>query len=777
MAKKLGQCFCSYAHSGIDKETLDYIINLFRKYCPHVEFLIDKDLKYGHDFGEFMDMLYAVDCAVIFLTPEYKRKVDGRQGGAYQEYTNILDRLNESRKSSQKGTINNALGSRFSLFPILFSGSSGDSVPEHLKLRNYLDLTSLLVARRDGRFKLFSKPHLNQIKFFCQNISASLNAENIDARANYAKYFDRLFIDVKADWKNPRDINEDYANTLFVKTRSYKRISDQHSLIVTGRKGSGKSTVSEMLSINKKAEYLDTVNIQGDYMNMELLYAIFSQQPTRTDSSELLSQLDCFSYAWQAFMYICCMDIFVHSRKRIKSDNINKLGKFLNKIIQKENISETIQLLSLTNRHYVYFTYCFSQTRYFIDKAIALSRSDEKHFYADLKNRLDRQNYIEFVIGSDHLSALSCLFKRTRKKVLITLDGLDTRFDLFRRNAREVNDKEVLLHRSHFESDWLRSLVMLVINMHENRFRDLVSIDESLDFCIAAPEDRFYELMRSELDSSRYSGRYTTLSWTGVELSILLRKRLERLSNSFQTNSALKPRLRLDEILEHSFSYLPRQVSFVFNEKPYEIDLFLYVLRHTFWRPREILLYYADILAMAEPVSRRGDHITSEDIRATIKKHVYQVLRDEFFNEFSSTLFNLEDIVNLFSDANQIISYEDVMQKLSSMPFQFAVERADNMTPFEKFSFLYQIGFIGVKTHVTEQEALNLSDYSFMFNDGMAPLRSSMRAKLPCRDLVIHPSFCEYLQLYTKGQDLVLVFTWDHLEQCDRIYTLGSRRL
>jgi hypothetical protein len=51
-----------------------------------------------------------------------------------------------------------------------------------------------------------------------------------------------------------------------------------------------------------------------------------------------------------------------------------------------------------------------------------------------------------------------------------------------------------------------------------------------LDFCIAVPKDRYLEIQRIERDSYRNWHRGVPLNWSGIELAILLRKRLEVLT-------------------------------------------------------------------------------------------------------------------------------------------------------------------------------------------------------------------------------------------------------
>lgn len=66
------------------------------------------------------------------------------------------------------------------------------------------------------------------------------------------------------------------------------------------------------------------------------------------------------------------------------------------------------------------------------------------------------------------------------------------------------------------------------------------------------------------------------------------------------------------------------------KDQIHKIPLFLYILRHTFWRPRDILFYYAAILASSKDYKQRKLDLTTEGIRKIVKEHTYKVIETEF---------------------------------------------------------------------------------------------------------------------------------------------------
>jgi CHAT domain/TIR domain len=140
----LKKCFISYAHEELDRDTFDYIISeLKASLGSRAEVNLDQDLPYGEDLRVFMSQIESADLAIIFLTPAYKRKVENRSGGVFEEFRRLLIRLAEQPSNPIK-----AAEGRPKLVPIILSGDFEKSVPSQLKNRLCLDLSSLIAVRQ-----------------------------------------------------------------------------------------------------------------------------------------------------------------------------------------------------------------------------------------------------------------------------------------------------------------------------------------------------------------------------------------------------------------------------------------------------------------------------------------------------------------------------------------------------------------------------------------------------------------------------------------------------
>lgn len=235
----------------------------------------------------------------------------------------------------------------------------------------------------------------------------------------------------------------------------------------------------------------------------------------------------------------------------------------------------------------------------------------------------------------------------------------------------------------------------------------------------------------------------------------------------------------LQQIFSEQFRDIPAYIDIEFNDLRYSVPLFIYILRHTFWRPREIILYYADIISALNTFKQRKIPLTQDDIKIIVRKIATHIIETEFINEFNTHCVNIEDIISRFKHRPQILSYQDMTEILDKVQFQFT---SPNKNPYiqntlvEKIWFLYQIGFLGIV--LTDEKAAEekLHKYSFIFNAGSQILlknRLDEEKDFMGHTFIIHPVFFEYLSLTKeKNKEFVLNFDHEYLRSQDKYFTL-----
>jgi energy-coupling factor transporter ATP-binding protein EcfA2 len=727
-----------------------------------------------------MDLLNVVDTVILLLTPAYKEKVNKRSGGVYKEYSKIVARYFQLREQKKTGDQPPEMIQplSFAIRPVLFSGDIDASVPKEIMRLKHLNLIGFRALQgRDGTPYIPTHGNINylrEIEALSQQIRAGTSARTAQYRELRTKYFKDLFIDLKADWRNPIHNQRGWVEQMFVKTSVSQKVERQEVIAVVGRKGSGKSTLVDVLAIREKDRLRGVVDIRADDFTLEYAYDKFTdeQRPLRSDTDYALRRFDCLAFAWKAYLYISVILAVVRSdfaSETVHTSDEDKelLTSFADRFraphefaMQSSDAASSSALL----------VYCHDTLEAFINELISRARPEEHFFFHDITRQFTEAGYLHYAIGNSVLAAVERLFDDDDRHVLFTLDGFDRAFDMFRRDRIGRMADVELDQRAKFELDWLQTLLITVLDMRSGR-SPRANLDRALEFCFMIPEDRFLEIERRDRDSYRYQGRYHSLSWSGIELALLLRKRLQGLKlmsrRKFPT-----VRESLEYVLRTEYDHIPSDVAVPHNGRAYRMPLFMYVLRHTFWRPRDVLVYYAGILGMAEDLKRRGYEVSFEDIRKSVSQTTIPVVRSEFINEFASTLLNIREIISAFIEKDQILSYAQVHETIGPLEFNWASTTASSPSLAEKIRFLYQVGFLGINASKEDRDRLRFA--TFYFNEGLTVFRGDRVPNLARYEFVIHPIFCEFLELDTTGNPLALVLDWKYLEQSEAFIFAGG---
>ncbi len=756
-------CFISYCHDNIDRPSLSYLIHLLSEVLgQNAKVFYDQHLPYGKSFKDFMAMLDNVDVVIIILTPPYKTKILERAGGSYEEFQRIWDRYSSQGVGGER---TDGSESHFEIVPVLFAGTRSQSTPDALGTLKQLDLTALRVRQKSTGEFIINQHMQSQIRSQIEVLASQIHAIAAVGTSGFAKlsksYYDRLFVDLKASFNDPAFAGNDYLRNILVKTHSYERIFSQLSYFVVGRKGSGKSTLTQVFPLTNPDRYQSVINIVVNEFNLEGLYSLYSEPQFRSDVNTAVARDRAFEYTWEALLVLGTLQVMqqlaVDKRLTdIQCQLMPPIETFMNEITAQNE-------WGLDHL----FAFAFNKTMAFLRDCIDGARDEASVFLVDIDVRFNRERYLTFVFGREVLDCFRQLVQTFNRRFLVTLDGFDSAFDRFRADAFRAHNEESLRRRTHFEIDWLRSLLQLVVDGKSKSHDYFFAM---LDFCISVPQDRFMELNRIERDSYRRWHRWCTLNWSGIELAILVRKRLEVLA-SYETKQGTSPTERLDEILRHkAFHGLPVEIEFEHNRKMYRMPLFVYILRHTFWRPREVLMYYAALLALAEDMKRWDHEITTEAIRTCIGRRTRQVIESEFLAEFQHTVGNIRAIVDAFRRRPPVIDFATLREIV--IPLEFGGSSGDVSSFAQRVQFLYDIGFLGVRSDapLTQQLRVNHQD-AFSFNEGSSLVDGVEESEMSEWEFVIHPIFSEYLKLQSRSHDLTLQFTWDYLYLGDALFS------
>jgi len=772
-------CFISYCHQDTDRDEINFLVEKLKSNSRKTtDIFYDQDIGIGKRFKNFMQLLDVVDLVIMICTPKFKEKAEkpDSQSGVGYEYSLIKTRYFQILKE-KKETPNEFLIDRttnpFEVMPVVLKGNFDSSIPLDFIDNNAIDMTYYKLisknSKRGEKIRIIPKNTVTHFENDLSKIIDTLKANHGLKQESYKKRIqttydklkmDRLFRDTKADFSNPKYSMENYESTLFVRTHVYRQIENQSAYILVGRKGSGKSAITQVLplrSIRHGNQYFAVVDIYANRdINLNVLYSFVNREFV-SDTKNVFQRLKCFKFGWALFFRICLMDLIVKHEVTNSKNKVRLITHFI------EDINKMQSSVTTQNKS-GFFTYSFTSIQRYMNFCISRARHLEEFFNSDIESQFNFSGFIDFTIGKSTNIELEKYLEHFPQKFLITFDGFDTEIERFR-EQESFYENDSLFQKVSFEIDWLHSLLLLVNDIKQLKTGNEI-LDDKLDFCLTIPNHRYLEILNADVDSYRFQNRRKNLVWSGIELLIFLRKRLAVLANYEIKNKSTTPWDAYEEVMKECFPSIPQIVEFEFNGRPINLNLFFYVLRHTFWRPRDILLYFAHIITLCEDCKQNGHEISHEAIRTTIANLTFEIIKDDFKNEYKGVLRNLDDILNVFIKSNQILAFQDVEDKLYKVDFEFVVVQNDEIKSdvVFKIKFLYKIGFFGILVNQDIKDKYNLfSDHIFIFNEGCKLLKKVNKETLKEYNFIIHPIFCEYLELTTKNNEFISEYSKNYI--------------
>ncbi len=772
MNNKRPTCFVSYCREGADQDSIQHLLQQLRQESVQkIEFLFDADLGAGSKLGSFMDLLRITDGVIILLTPEYKTRVEERKGGVYKEFSEIMRRYQEledeaNRSATTSTTVFEQISPPFCLMPLIFASSFERSCPKDISGNVCLDFSTYRAHRRDNGQLYITQQTASRFNKLIERLVAQVFTYHVSRSADVSAHFEDLlssfFEHTKHEHLRGDPRFETVFEQVFVKTYAFKKVRRQTSYLLIGRKGSGKSTIVHYLARESGDAYKEIVEINVNNFDLEYLYAILSTRQVHAELGTVISQVSVFEVVWELFLYVCCMHVVVeeHQKGKLKGSQETHLPTvvaFLTELMKSD-------VLESQFNHRAAFRWCYAKVVNQLDSAIRNARNEPAGFNYDVTRLLDPEYMLRAALAPECLDAFNAILHQCTRRFLISLDGFDTAFEEFRiKTQQTVSDPIEKRRRTEYEIDWLRGFAHVVIDMKSPlRKTPLANL---VDFCATIPKDRFIEIRDYERDSYVYIGKCHEIRWSAIELAILLYKRLEVVSSSHSDRSK-PPHLRLEETLKTQFPYIPLETTTTVSEVDSVLPIFIDVLRHTFWRPREILIYFAKIVAVLGDIRKRNMEITQFAIGKCIADTTREVIKTEFFSEFQRHCVNLKQIIEKFRRQKQLLTKSEVERLIGGIGFEF-VDRREPVTDFgSQIRFLYEIGFLGLEADRKLVQRLKLlhSDL-FWFNAGDETFEVLMNEGFADCRFIVHPVFCEFLDLDVRKQKLTLNLDWTYLQE------------
>ena len=212
---------------------------------------------------------------------------------------------------------------------------------------------------------------------------------------------------------------------------------------------------------------------------------------------------------------------------------------------------------------------------------------------------------------------------------------------------------------------------------------------------------------------------------------------------------------------------ISEEVSIEINGISKNVSLFEYLLRVSFWRPRDILKYYAVLYNANQTVDNpRINKLDSDTVKIIINNKADDIVKTEFINEYDKVFINLSKVMLAFYSKHIILTAKEICEILSKTPFittfAFDCEQIIN-----KICLLYELGVLGLKIFPKLIKARGIgNEWCFTFNEGLKPLEVlDLGFSQDTTDIkfVLNPIFSKKLCLEFNTTELVGVFGKEYL--------------
>ena len=751
--------FVSYSHENVDRDKLDYLRDeIQRRGRNSVRMLMDlQEVRLGGSFIDYMGLIasYDVDAVLMVLTPSYKRKVINNEANVSPEFKAIMARYEDDKQAyltlpkSELSLYEH--GRKFGVLPVLFHGSAQDSVPEAIRTEGlkYADISEAVAHRdRDGKpiasgaSQKLLDDLADQIVVDLKNIAKH---KDKDYQKRRAKVRQALFANTKAG------AHPSLEAEVFARTTTYQRVLNQESYFIVGRKGSGKSTLTEQLDLQNPNKYRNHIAIDFSKISLSFIYSFYTNPQFQSDAGTTRGyRAEYLELVWECFFILCLVwqlrdnnDFATWLRAEFRDET----DEYMPEEFFNAALSRSIERFAD-----------------FQNTTIATSTGT----LSSLSAKLSARRFIEHVFGKQLVKGVQSIVREGT--ILVTLDGIDSAFHDYRMEYLRFGSQEsddYYQGRARVELDLVKALTRLVAAV-KSKPRDFPVLS-TFEFCITIPLDLYQEIkLHHERDSYRLLPSCSSLDWSGPELALMLRKRLEKL-NSIQIDKERfnPPRERLLELLDDCYPGLPKEVPIEIGSRRIMFPIFIYVLRHTFWRPREVIFHFVGLISSFE-YFRGNSPITQADVKAIVKEQAKALVASEFIDEFKSTITNIDQIIECFRGGPQYHPYDQFLRTLDAVDFDFYLNphAKEQSAAVRKLRLLYEIGFAGIRLTDAQMAKHSRPRNVFSFCEGVVIFNELQKEGFVGSSICIHPAFIEYLNLRIEpDQEIALNIDWEYLRE------------
>lgn len=284
-------------------------------------------------------------------------------------------------------------------------------------------------------------------------------------------------------------------------------------------------------------------------------------------------------------------------------------------------------------------------------------------------------------------------------------------------------------------------------------------------FCIIIPQDRIDQIKMVDRDFSKRN--FISLSWDAIELLRVILLRLKKVYKFDYEINKEDDVEKFKEVMKKYMTTIPTEVLIETDGVEKSIDLFQYILRISFWRPRDIIKYFSVLYDANEKNLHKHKQIDMDTLKNLLNNVTEDIIKNEFYNEYDKIFFNIDEFMSEFRDGNIILNCSELIDKIINFKFEGVMFDEDNEI-LGKIRLLYELGVIGLKFNQKEIKNKTIGcSLCFVFNEGMYPFDKVKNDILKRRNdvkVVLNPIFARELSLRYNTTEIIGAYGWKYLK-------------
>jgi hypothetical protein len=471
----------------------------------------------------------------------------------------------------------------------------------------------------------------------------------------------------------------------FIEVQDLKSILDDDSDIVFGLKGSGKSALCRALNELKSDEFLVSKIINLDNLSFTQIHTALVNLKSTTHKE--LTRLS--SHTWRNVLLLYSLEAYASILPNDHPFNVKTIE--LIQTNRYSNPKSNSRILSFIQNLIKRISDLGFETKE--DSPIGLTHSQ----YEELDKKFDSQLL-------DLFEEFKRITEGVDKKILICLDGFDSIIDHSEESRKAIfSGLEDAIYKNAKDS----------------------SISKSFAYKAFLPRELTDGVRNSHFDSDKFIFNRHYLGWSSDEFKQLLVKRLKPYSKTKTEN--------FDVIWdEHMPKKIKNSVHII------EEDSFEYILRHTLYRPRHLLIHLQYIFN--EWDKNHTTYKVDPSYVPKIVKETNKKLAELISVELEYAIPGITLFLHSWNSISCTVSFEYFVNRMNRM---FGIlDLAASKVMFDK---LYNIGIIGYfKNSDMKIKPIQYMPCTFAYTNGGIGKRFIFNSMEPNDIVALSPIFLEY---------------------------------